>query len=176
MTGLWSYPHNEPFPFGDTITYRKGMDFLSGIGFVEDWGCGTTWASRYLKNGRYAGIDGSRSKFATKVVDLRTYRSSPDGIFMRHVLEHNVEWMKILENAVRSFRKRMALIMFIPFAKETKIRNPGAEIPDIEFKKEDLTAFFWDLHLTEESFATPTQCGWEHIFYLERISGPLGNW
>lgn len=171
MTGMWSYPHKEPFPFGDTITYPKGMDFLSGIGCIEDWGCGTAWASRYLKKGRYAGIDGSPSKFTTKVADLRKYTSSPDGIFMRHVLEHNLGWADILGNAVQSFRKRMALIMFIPFGHETRVMNPGADIPEIQFKKDDLTKFFKDLKWSEESFSTPTQFSWEHIFYLEKIRG-----
>lgn len=171
MMGLWNYPHDQPFPFGDTITYRKGMGFLAGLGLVEDWGCGTAWAKRYLKLSSYRGVDGSASKFTDVVADLRTYVSDVDGIFMRHVLEHNEGWREILANAVQSFKKRMALIMFIPFGPETKITNPGAEIPDIQFRKEDLTDYFKDLKWTEESFSTPTQCGWEHVFYLQKIRG-----
>ena len=61
-----------------------------------------------MLHSEYVGLDGT-SPFADRVVDLRAHRSSADCIFMRHVLEHNVEWRKILHGAVNSFRKRMVL-------------------------------------------------------------------
>jgi hypothetical protein len=38
-----------------------------------------------------------------EVVDLAHYRSNVPGIFMRHILEHNYEWARILDNALASF-------------------------------------------------------------------------
>ena len=93
--------------------------------------------------------------------------------FMRHVLEHNVEWRRILAGAIASFRKRMALIIFTPFAETTRVMSTAlhctsVSVPDLSFRKEDLTQCFDDLRYTEESLKTDTQYGVEHIFYIEK--------
>src|SRR5688572_4685695 len=95
-------------PFGDTQSYRIGADYLDDCEIVEDWGCGKGWFSKFRTH-NCLGIDGSRSPFASRVVDLEEYTSSVDGIFMRHVLEHNYQWKKILRNAIESFDKKMVL-------------------------------------------------------------------
>jgi hypothetical protein len=154
-------------PYGDSRTYVLGADFLKGFS-VEDWGCGLGWFSRYHQ-GAYIGADGSCSKFATVSADLTEYTSKTDGLFMRHILEHNHEWRKVLENALKSFQKRMVLVMFTPFSDETNVIQesvPG--IPDISFRKEDLVECFRSLIAREESLKTATQYGYEHVFYLEK--------
>lgn len=168
MMGRWSYPHTEPFPFGPTVTYEKGIGFVDGPWTIEDWGCGTAWARQFVKQGKYVGIDGSRSRWTDKVVDLAEYTSKAEGIFMRHVLEHNVRWSEILRNAVASFQKRLAVVMFIPFGPVTEPVGMTNDVPDIRFKKEDLTDHFGRLSWHEETFKTATQCGWEHIFFVEK--------
>lgn len=154
-------------PYGDSRTYALGAEFLKGLS-VEDWGCGLGWFSRFHE-GEYTGVDGSCSKFAKVIADLTERVSVTEAIFMRHVLEHNRDWKLVLGNAIASFQKRMVLVMFTPFSDETHVMTesvPG--IPDIAFRKRDLTIFFEPLLVREEALKTETQYGYEHIFYLEK--------
>jgi hypothetical protein len=168
MEGTWNYRTVEQFAYGDETSYRKGMEFLDGHGTIEDWGCGTAFAKRFAAKSPYIGIDGSASRFTDKVADLRSYTSDIDCIFMRHVLEHNRDWKPILTNAIRSFRRRMVLVIFTPFASETRQIAVWSGIPDIAFQKDELTRFFGHLQYSEESLRTKTQYNTEHIFYIEK--------
>lgn len=96
--------------YGLDESYRLGMDFLAGCKEVEDWGCSSAYAKRFCKTS-YIGVDGTPGQ-ADVVVDLSTYQSNPEGIFMRHVLEHNDSWRDLLANALKSFTKRMTLVTF----------------------------------------------------------------
>ena len=171
LVGAWNYDQAK-FPYGDDTTYRKGIAFLDGQGTIEDWGCGFAHARTFVHNSRYLGVDGS-SPHADTIADLCDYRSETDCIFMRHVLEHNMEWRKILTGAVASFRHRMVLIVFTPFAETTRVMATAVNcttvaMPDLSFRKADLTEHFNHLRYTEESLTTDTQYGVEHIFYLEK--------
>ena len=78
---------------------------LKDCKIIEDWGCGMGWFKQFVKS-KYIGLDGSKTPHSDKKVDLTKYKSSVDGIFMRHILEHNFEWEKILRNACQSFTKK----------------------------------------------------------------------
>lgn len=156
------------------------MEFLDGPYTIEDWGCGTAWAKRFVKRGRYIGVDGSWSLHCDIVDDLRTRRSEPGGILIRHILEHNWEWKKILENALASFQKKFVLVLFTPFANEThSIGTTWETIPDLSFRKQELLDFLdaedaaskrsdrRRFYFTEESLQSATQYGVEHLFYIE---------
>jgi hypothetical protein len=166
--GKWNYEHVDQFAYGDETSYRKGMAFLDGHGTIEDWGCGTAWAKRFATQSRYVGLDSSKSRFVDKVVDLRTYTSNADCIFMRHVLEHTEDWKTILTNATGSFQRRMTLVIFTPFGNETRQIAMWSGIPDISFRDEDLTDCFGDLRFSQESLMTGTQYGMERIFFIEK--------
>lgn len=173
MLGKWdSFYANAtaPFPYGDETTYRKAIDFLDdGCEIIHDWGCGAAFAGTLVKKAQYVGIDGSWSRMAHVIADLREFRNPSDGILMRHILEHNYEWKKVLENALASFQKKFVLIMFTPFVPETKqIAMNGIGVPDLSFRKEDLTDLFKHLPFREESLQTKTQYGVEHIFYITK--------
>jgi hypothetical protein len=162
-----------PAPYGDTITYRLGARWLKDCEIVEDWGCGAGWFKQFCTP-IYIGLDGSDTKFANKKVDLKTYRSTSDGIFMRHVLEHNYEWRTILENALDSFQTRMCLILFTPLVPVTRTitTNPGyGNVPDISFALSELEGIFRShgISFTHETFKTETQYGTETIIYLEKV-------
>lgn len=171
--GAWNYDQVDKFYYGDDTSYKKGIAFLDGHGAIEDWGCGFAHAKTFVKESRYVGIDGSSINYADKIVDLRTYTSETDCIFMRHVLEHNYDWREILANAVASFKKRMVLIIFTPLAETTRQIATSqiltsSTVPDISFRKDDLTDFFNHCKYAEELLATDTQYKTEHIFYIEK--------
>lgn len=168
----WNYGASPQFPYGDETSYRKAVDFLDGPHIIEDWGCGTSWARKFVKRGRYIGVDGSWSLHCDLVTDLRKYRSSSaGGILIRHILEHSWGWRQILENALASFQKKFCLILFTPFGPETRsIGSTKENVPDLSFRKEDLLELIQPLPFTEESFKSDTQYGAEHIFYITRNS------
>ena len=92
---------------------------------------------------------------------------------MRHILEHNVNWRQILTNAIASFQKRMVLVIFTPLMDTTRVILTTSNIthipvPDIAFKKDDLTEYFKHLKYTEESVISETQYKTEHVFYIEK--------
>ena len=158
------------FRYADTITYRMAAAFMVDVKEVEDWGCGTGGFKRFYR-GKYTGIDGSRTPFADKIVDLCNYESNVDGIVIRHVLEHNYQWEKILEAAVRSFTKKLCVILFTPFSDTTKEiahnRQHGVDVPDLSFCREDIESKFsalcWELF---DNISTPSGYGTEHIYFV----------
>lgn len=145
--GKWDQQYSllgkEPGAYGKTDSYKLGAEWLKDCERIEDWGCGAGYLTNYVASERYRGIDGSKTHFAAEIVDLETYRSSVPGIFMRHVLEHNFSWQKILENALGSFTERMALVLFTPLV-HGPTRNiewedpPG--VPNLAFSPDDIEA------------------------------------
>ncbi|MBI2009521.1 hypothetical protein HYS84_03930 [Candidatus Saccharibacteria bacterium] len=177
MLGKWdrwykNVKHVGSFRYGQTVTYQLAADFLADVTEVEDWGCGTGGFKRLYK-GKYTGIDGSANPFVDKVVDLQTYRSNVDGIMMRHVLEHNYGWEKVLAGAVSSFKKKFCLIIFTPFMDNTQEiaheAKHGVDVPVLAFKKEDIERFFSDLewHL-RDNIKTSAYYGIEHAYFVEK--------
>lgn len=168
----WAYKNQEtPKKYGDETTYLMGWKYLKNCKIIEDWGCGFGYFGTLVPDDRYVGVDGSYSKFAKKIVDLETYKSTPSGIFMRHVLEHNFEWKKILINALESFQEKMVLIIFTKWGEVTKViaDNPRYNVPDISFCKDDLLEEISKYKYTlEENIITGAQYGVEHIFYIEK--------
>jgi hypothetical protein len=170
-------PNNPgPFIYGDTVTLPMGAAFLNDVDLVEDWGCGSGNFKRYCRT-RYRGIDGSDTPFADQKVDLCNYRSNAEGIYMRHVLEHNYAWKQLLTNAVESFQKKMVLVLFTPFAKQTgEIAHNaklGVDVPDIAFRRKDIVECFAGCRWTSrEDIKTATGYGIEHIFFLNKLKAP----
>lgn len=158
-------------PIFNETTYEPGLSWLlETCETVEDWGCGMAWARRYVPEGRYTGVDGSpdAARFADVTCDLRDHVTSVDGIFMRHILEHNEDWQVILANAMRSFRKRFVLVTFTPFGEQTR-RLDGGGLIDLSFRKEDITDHFAGCSWREEHYDMPeSQYGVNDVFYVER--------
>jgi cell division septation protein DedD len=76
MIGRWDYGEADAFAYDAEESYRKGLAFLDGHGPIEDWGCGTAYAKRFVEKSAYIGVDGSKSRFVDTVADLQTYRSA----------------------------------------------------------------------------------------------------
>lgn len=178
--GKWDVMHSGlgdiPRPFGATDSYPIGARWLAPCELIEDWGCGAGWFSFLTEANRYRGVDGSKTPFAEEIVDLTTYRSEVPGIFMRHILEHNFDWAKILDNALASFTERMALILFTPLS-ETDTHDvewedpPG--VPNLSFRLEDLTDRMDDAGVTWEATTVEggvrrTKYGAETVLLLEK--------
>jgi len=119
-------------------------------------------------------VDGSKTPFADVKTDLTSYNSNVDGIFMRHVLEHNYEWKIILENACKSFKQKMCLVLFTPFSLKTKEiahnLKHGVDVPDLSFDKTELIEIFEKYNIKYELITINTNTGYnvEHIFYLNK--------
>jgi hypothetical protein len=145
-------------------------EYLADADTVEDWGCGSGGFRLFCKT-NYIGLDGSVTPFADKVVDLCNYTSSADGILLRHVLEHNVEWERILRNAVASFQKKLCIILFTPLGRRTRTitYDPRRDIVSISFCKNDISRHLsgcrWWLN---EGIRTESYYKAEHIFFVAR--------
>lgn len=167
----WYRSATTPAPFGDSDSYKMGADYLQDCDTVEDWGCGQGWFSRHRPDG-CIGVDGSHSPFAARIADLEQYRSSVDGIFMRHVLEHNYQWKSVLGNAIASFTRKFVLVIFTPWSDgETRemrfIERVG--VPDLAFRKDDITEMLQGLDWELVELQSPlTIYGQEHLFLVRR--------
>jgi len=175
--GKWDAWHRDlsaaqPQLYGNAATYLIAAAFLADVGEVEDWGCGKGGFSLFCLT-KYIGVDGSETPFASRIADLRTYRSNADGILIRHVLEHNYEWERILAGAVASFRKKLCLVLFTPFADATREishnREVGVDAPNLSLARADIERHFaglsWRLI---PDIRTPSQFGIEHVYLVWR--------
>jgi hypothetical protein len=162
------------FRYADTVTYLMAAAFMADVEEVEDWGCGAGGFKRFC-HGRYIGVDGSKTPFADKIVDLETYTSSVDGIVMRHVLEHNYNWEKILKNAVKSFRRKLCLVLFTPFSgpsgttEITHNREHGVDVPDLALPQALIEEQFAECEFViYDNLSTATGYGVEHVYLVWR--------
>jgi hypothetical protein len=175
--GTWAAGYQgleAPWAYGDPTSYEIGAAWLAGCALIEDWGCGAGWLRTVLPPDRYRGLDGTASPGCDAVVDLVTYRSTVHGVFLRHVLEHNEAWARILDNALASFIDRMVLILFTPEQPVTEVIawHPEVGVPDIAFRLADLTGRFPpDVTYAVHRIPSATQYGEETILLLERLPG-----
>jgi hypothetical protein len=180
--GLWDKWHardDAPAMMDDCATGRIAGSFLNqpGILAIEDWGCGKGGFRQYIGDHQaYIGVDGSRTDSASVSADLEHYTSQADAIHLRHVLEHNLGWQRILANAVASFQQRMVLTLFTPFQDQTRILRSypdflgtGCTVPDIGFARADILALL-EPHLVFALADIPTGGDYkvEQMFLLER--------
>lgn len=178
MSNLHKWDHwynglslSEPQAYGDTTTYILAADWLADRQ-VEDWGCGKGYFRTLIPPHLYTGVDGSSTPFADKIVDLCAYRTQVEGILLRHVLEHNDDWAKILSNALTSATERIALILFTPMAEKATVicRPEDIDVPDISLSHSELMshaeAAGWTA--TWSDHQTATQYGVERVYLMER--------
>lgn len=182
--GLWDKTYKNTTTqkiYADPSTAKIAGGFLNkeGILTVEDWGCGFGGFEKYIgKHQTYVGIDGSKSAFASKIVDLENYTSDTNAIHMRHILEHNPNWLIILQNALNSCNKRMVLTLFTPYQNETttiakypNFNKTGVEMVDIGFLRDDIVNEFNGIKwFSVENIKTDSQYGVEHMFFIEKVA------
>lgn len=158
--------------YADATTYLMAAAFFADVDEVEDWGCGAGGFRRFCL-GKYRGIDGSQTPFADQIADLCSYKSTAPAILLRHVLEHNHDWKKILASAVHSFKHKLCIVIFTPFAKKTEIIAEnlavGVDVPDISFNRSEVERHFQDLSWRLiEGIETQSKYGREHVYFIWR--------
>lgn len=167
---------SEPESYGDNTTYVFGAEFLSDCESVEDWGCGRGWARQFFSDVSYVGVDMgvdgqvTDNPFADKLVDLTQYTSDVDGILLRHVLEHNYEWRKILANALASAKKKVYVVTYTEFHDEQETLWEYKGIPTLRLPWEEFRTLThpWSLFRTEVE--SDTYFGKETIVSLVRVA------
>jgi hypothetical protein len=169
----------SPTRYGsDDTTYVRAGLYLSGPGLVEDWGCGTTYARRFI-GAPYRGVDGLWSRFADEQADLAVPRQPVPKILMRHVLEHNWNWREILVNMLASFTDRAVLILFLrPGEKDRNVSasdlSDESEWPGLELCEADLLAILAQsgVSFSSEEMETATApYNYERIYWLAKGGG-----
>jgi hypothetical protein len=165
------------FIYGDTCSYEMGAEQLKDCETVEDWGTGAGGFKRFRPDA--IGVDGSHTIHADVVADLATHKTEVDGVFMRHVLEHNFEWKPILINAMKSARKVMVLVLFTPLSEGKTVKMEGAaeenisfgvDVPTLSLSKEELFATIsaWCFSFTVDRIASGTRYGEETVIVIQR--------
>lgn len=174
--------HDQPMPYGDDITYKLGAEFLADCPQVEDWGCGRGWARQFFRQDQYRGIDmgvdgqPADNPFADTVTNLSMFYTVTDGIFMRHVLEHNYDWERILTNARESAMQKIFIAVFTPMSEGDTVelwnhgtRVPGLIVPTLSLSRTKLMGSFKGCKKVESTTVnTATHFGYETIFYITR--------
>ena len=179
MLGKWdpwykTGQRNPNVSYGPPDTYKMAAAWLKGLS-IEDWGCGYAQFKEFHEGGRYIGVDGTAG-WADRVADLRHYQpiSKPEGILLRHVLEHNPEWRAILANAVSSFTKRMVLVVFTPDSgtpgKDKPLAHVDAvNVDDLALPHAEIESFFSGCKVLDKKHV-PTETGYsgETVWLIER--------
>ena len=173
MIGNWESWYSgveEPQAYGDTKSYEMAAEIFDGM-FVQDWGTGKGFFPQLYGTDLVYAIDGTETPWTDDIVDLTEYTSTTPGILLRHVIEHNFEWSKILKNAEQSFTKTLVLILFTPMARKTRqiAWNAGVEVPDISFSPKDIEAHFPDCDISFKDIRSNTQYGHERIYTIRKV-------
>lgn len=166
--GKWApwYDRGERISYGDTATYGMAAEWLSGLS-VEDWGCGCA-AFRAYHDAGYWGVDGSAG-WCDEVDDLTTRRSVTPGLLLRHVLEHNPDWRKVLRNAVASAKQRLVIVTFIPDGDGSQVGwTDELGVPDIAVPHSAIDKALKGWTVDKATLSTATAFGTETIWRAAR--------
>lgn len=143
--GAWDSHHgalDAPKAYGSS-SYANIARLVEHCDVVADWGCGGGALRAFLRPDQtYVGVDGSKSPYATVRADLEEYHEPSCAVVLRHVLEHNDRWLRVLNNAVEAFTDQLVIVLFTPLVDETRVmfREPDYHnVPVIAFNVDDLT-------------------------------------
>lgn len=152
--------------YGSQTSYRRAAQWVGGCPTVDDWGGSFGHLRHYLPGDvRYRVIDGTPQHADTVLADLAQFTAPADGIVLRHVLDMTPDWAPVLANALRAFRRRMAVVTFTPDTVETRIVKIKSGWPVWAFNPDDLRRAMAEFLVGEE---TVHETHPERIYYLAR--------
>lgn len=176
----WYQGRTEPMRYGHSdATYAKAIGWLAqDCATIQDWGAGMGYARKFVPPGvAYTSVDWAPHSGADITADLATWQPGqllpPDGILLRHVLEHIPDWERVLDNAALTCRKRLVVVLFTPVtAGVTRRLSDGWQV-DWSFSERDILTRIRQgglgVHAEEHVNGTGTQYdAGEHIFYCQR--------
>lgn len=154
--------------YGTADTYQMAAEWLKDCADVADWGGGTGMFRNYLPaTVRYAIVDGTLQSTEQRLVDLEQHAEPADGILIRHVLDINLGWREILDNAVKAFRRRMVVITFTPDRAESRVMKMKSGWPVIHFNPADIRERLRPFLVRDEVVQTSHP---ERVYFLERAA------
>lgn len=166
MLGRWDPWYRAPrfaHFYGPADTYAIAETWLRGLS-VEDWGCGYARFGQ-VHEGEYVGVDGS-GPWAHVHADLRAAPTGarPEGLLLRHVLEHNPDWRAILTHAAARFTRRLVLVVFTPDSGSLEDRPvghvPELGVVDLALPHRVIDAAFGECRVLDKRHV-PTATGYE---------------
>jgi hypothetical protein len=162
-------------------TYKAAAEWLAPCVSIEDWGGGLGWFRNFIApngtgTGTYRLVDGTANDYVHEVADLTSYRpvTKPEGILLRHVAEHNLQWRAIIDNLLASFTKRAVVVVYTPFTDEPTHDlgddTSGLRVPTISFNSAEFHAALEPVYRHHRTFygATCGHYGIETLFQLEQ--------
>lgn len=132
---------NPTHPMGSPLAFQLAAAYLDepSVTTVEDWGCGCGHFRPYLaEHQTWIGVDGCGVSAALVIADLTKYRSDPDAVHMRGVIEHNDEWQAVLDNFLSSFKRLGVLTIFLPWAERTVRWKNSRDFIVHSYRREDV--------------------------------------
>ena len=173
-------PPAAPEP-GKVSTYARGAVLLQDCREVEDRGCGNRAFALHLAQWAplcaYRGVDGSGAGGADEVVDLLAYSRASDGVYMRHVLEHNLRWTEILGHALNDFDRRLVLVLYTPTGGDERLLewDTHADVPVLQGLGATVRAMLdaYGCAWREETLPTGLRTGPETVFDVARDAALL---
>lgn len=166
----WYEGRDEPMRYGwSDETYIRAVRFLAdGCRTIQDWGAGMGYARRFVPaDVTYTAVDWAPHAGADIGADLAAWRPdpAPDGIMLRHVLEHIPDWHRVLDNAAACARRRLAVVLFTPLGETTRRLVDTWQV-DWSFRLEDITARLPGFDVRDEHVDTACQYdSGEHLIY-----------
>jgi hypothetical protein len=116
----------------------------------------------------YIGIDGSKTPFADNFVDLVLTGLPPQPYsFATCWSTTTLGTDSIVRSTV--FQNKLCLILFTPFAPETKEigHDKGIDVPDLSFNRQDIELHFSGLKWTLiKDIQTKSHYGIEHVYLV----------
>jgi len=151
--------------YGDVDSYRLAAAWLRFCRSVEDWGGGGGIFRTYIPEVKhYRNVDGTAQLGVDVVADLTRYRSSAEGIILRHVVDNTPEPWLVLGSAIASFTKRLVVVTYTPHVPESKIVEYQHGWPVWHLNHDELVEALGPSFVRSQT----TAAGSERLYYCER--------
>lgn len=156
--------------YGTAETYRLAAEWLGHCPTVADWGGGSGVFRTFLPPSvHYTLVDGTLTTTDQVLADVTAYHEPSDGILVRHVLELNVDWRTILQNALAAFRQRMVVVTHTPWDAETAYVKHKSGWPIHNLSQCDVVDAIWPQIVKKVYHVQTTHP--ETVYYLEKPCG-----